>query len=393
MTHYLQSVLYVSTFACTLLLTSCAANTAIQNSKASTDAVPTANAAYIYVSSTPTNGGVNQIEAYAAGPDGRLTAVSGSPFQEDVTAMASNGKQLFAVSSNGFDLESYSINSDGSLSLESTTNASQSGNCNTVGSLFLDRTGTTLYGMEFRGSGCANNTYESFAIGQPAGLSDLGNSSANNWLSLPASFIGNNTYAYTASCLSDMYWGIYGFQRGANGSIAQININAKPPTAPSGYFYCPSQAVADSSDDVAIAMQPVQQQSFSANLPAQLATYTADTSGSLTTESTAANMPATSVGTVADLKISPSGALLAVGGSAGLQIFHFNGSGPITQYTGLLTGDSISQFFWDNGNHLYAISRSAGKLYVFTVTPASYSQAPGSPYVITQPGSLVVQAQ
>ena len=47
--------------------------------------------------------------------------------------------------------------------------------------------------------------------------------------------------------------------------------------------------------------------------------------------------------------------------------------------------------FWDNNNHLYAISGAAGKLYVFTVTPTSASQAPGSPYSITAPAYLIVQ--
>jgi hypothetical protein len=89
--------------------------------------------------------------------------------------------------------------------------------------------------------------------------------------------------------------------------------------------------------------------------------------------------------------MSPSGKLLAVGGTAGLQVFHFNGASPITHDTGLLTTKPIDQFFWDNANHLYAISRSAGKLYVFTVTPSSATQAPGSPYTIAHPQNIIVQ--
>jgi hypothetical protein len=46
--------------------------------------------------------------------------------------------------------------------------------------------------------------------------------------------------------------------------------------------------------------------------------------------------------------------------------------------------------FWDNANHLYAISRSAGKLYVFTVATTSVTQAPGSPHSITNPENLIV---
>jgi hypothetical protein len=56
----------------------------------------------------------------------------------------------------------------------------------------------------------------------------------------------------------------------------------------------------------------------------------------------------------------------------------------------LLTKDPILQMFWDNSNHLYAIS-SAGKLYVGTVTPTKITMAPGSPYLVTDPQFVIVQ--
>jgi hypothetical protein len=39
--------------------------------------------------------------------------------------------------------------------------------------------------------------------------------------------------------------------------------------------------------------------------------------------------------------------------------------------------------------HLYVLG--ASKLYVFTATPTSVSQAPGSPYSIANPSALIVQ--
>jgi hypothetical protein len=349
-------------------------------------------AAYVYVSSTVPGGGVNEIKAFAAAADGKLTPVSGSPFQENVTSMAVNGKYLFAVKSNGIDFESYRIESDGALRYTATDNFSQSVNCNHLGPLFLDHTGASLYDLESNASGCANNTYESLSVEQPTGaLKDMGDSSANNWLSLPATFIGNDVYAYTASCIANLYWGIYGFERSSDGLLTQIPINAKPPTPSAGHFYCPSQAAADPTDHVAISMQSVNGLTFSSDGPARLATYTADAEGNLTSTSTSGNMPETSVGSVEDLNMSPSGKLLAVGGTGGLEIFHFNGSSPIKPYTGLLTKDEIDQFFWDNQNHLYAISRTADKLFVFTITPTSHSEAPGSPYTINQPQDIIVQ--
>ena len=118
----------------------------------------------------------------------------------------------------------------------------------------------------------------------------------------------------------------------------------------------------------------------------QIAVYSADSAGNLTTTSTAQNMPKTQAGPtygINDIWMSPSGKLLAVGGTSGLQVFHWNGAKPVTTYTGLLTTAPISQMFWDNDNHLYVLSQTTGKLYVFAVTPTSHSQAKGSPRTIT----------
>jgi WD40 repeat protein len=101
-------------------------------------------------------------------------------------------------------------------------------------------------------------------------------------------------------------------------------------------------------------------------------------------------MPTVAVVNVNDLKMSASGKVLAVAGSAGLQLFHFNGANPVTRFTGLLTTDAVNQVAWDNMNHLYAVASAAGKLYVFTVTTTSVKQAPGSPYAITSPGYVAV---
>jgi len=122
----------------------------------------------------------------------------------------------------------------------------------------------------------------------------------------------------------------------------------------------------------------------------QLATYTVRSSGNLTTKSTYANMLSVLVGAVNDYWMSPNGKFLAVGGSTGFQIFHFNGANPITKFTARLTTSPIDQIFWDNANHVYAISYQAGKLFVWTVTSTGVTRAPGSPHTITNPQNLIV---
>ena len=99
--------------------------------------------------------------------------------------------------------------------------------------------------------------------------------------------------------------------------------------------------------------------------------------------------------------MSPSGKLLAVAGNqgggsssvlgvTGLEIFHFNGAEPITPYSSTLTTSEIDFIYSDNNNHLYALSGRTNKLFVYTVTPTSIEEAPGSPYTIASPNGLVV---
>jgi hypothetical protein len=148
--------------------------------------------------------------------------------------------------------------------------------------------------------------------------------------------------------------------------------------------------VADATNHIVIAEQPANPPGC-AQGPVQLATYTAASNGNIHTNSTYKNMPAPKVQNIYDMKTSPSGKLLAVAGSEGLQIFHFNGGSPLTHYTGLITTTPITQMFWDNNDHLYAISQSTGKLLVFTITPTEHKMAVGSPYSITQPQDIIVQ--
>ncbi len=126
-----------------------------------------------------------------------------------------------------------------------------------------------------------------------------------------------------------------------------------------------------------------------------LASYTADSHGNLTTTNTYENMPTVEVGPQT-MSISPSGKLLAVGGGVsscptcgvpGFQIFHFNGSSPITHDTGLLhASERFVQFAWDSDNHLYALSTN--NLHVYTATSTSIEE--GSPYSIPEASSVIV---
>jgi hypothetical protein len=357
----------------------------------SSDQTISSPVAFVYVASARGRDN-NKIYAFAAALDGKLTPVSGSPFVGDVTSsMTANGKYIFGT--NGVSIYSFSMASDGALKKIAEINAQQFNeyDCGGPVALFVDRTGTTLYDEDYDGNECANTDYQFFNIDDTTGqVSYAGATGASSvWFNVPVSFTGNNAYAY-GSASYDYKPVVFGFKRTNEGKLTYMKVNPPMPAAQKGDFYDPYGAAADSSDHVAISVVPFNGSTGQQAGPPQLATYTADGSGHLSTTSTYSNMPKAAVKNVTDLWMSPSGKLLAVGGTAGLEVFHFNGSNPITHYTGLLSTNQIDQFFWDNSNHLYAISRSAGKLFVFNITPTSFSQAPGSPYLITNPQSMIV---
>lgn len=364
------------------------------------EASGTSPIAYVYVANTPVNSKANEIVAYAASATGRLSPVSGSPFPDNVYSMAVNGKYLMAANVTKPDIDAYLIGSDGSLTYTTSTNYAKFNDpnnpCGSAGLMFFDHTGASLYVIEYDASNaCANLVIASFSVEKGSGgLGYLGLASSGTFPGdyTPAYFIGDNLYAYAADQSACMYPGLYGYQRESNGLLNFINnFNANYPTPPPGVrVYYPDLAVADSTNHLAILEQPANPPGC-ANGPVQLATYTVEKNGNIHTNSTYKNMPAPKVQNVFDMKVSPSGKLLAVGGTEGLQIFHFNGGGPITRYTGLITTDSITQMFWDNNDHLYAISQTSGKLLVFTITPTTHKMAAGSPYAINQPQNIIVQ--
>jgi len=360
-------------------------------------AASTAPVAFVYVSNTP-GSGANKVNAYAAAANGKLTPVAGSPFADNLTSMVVNGKYLLGSNKAGVYVAAFLIQSNGSLRWTTSTDVARfnTSGCVFPSPLILDHTGANLYLASTVGSLCDSTEHQSFTIDKPTGaLRFVGSTSQTFLFDTPLTIGANNVYAYGTDCVNfqgNVTDTFHVYKRGSNGLLTLTAIN--PPTPPpptSGDFYCRSQTAADPSNHLAVSVQAIDVSTSQPDGQPQLATYTADASGNLTTPSTSGNMPGTAVGFVTNLSMSPSGKLLAVAGQSGLQIFHFNGSSPITAYTGLLTSNDIEQCFWDNANHLYAISQNAGKLYVFTVTPTGFSQATGSPYSIHAPANIIVQ--
>src|SRR5271166_619513 len=195
--------------------------------------------AYIYVSSSVSNT-TDQVEGYSAASDGSLTAIPGSPFRDNINYMAVNGRWLFGITSLDSQIDSFSIGSNGALTLKDTYTVTTNGDG--VVSVYLDHTGSTLYADYYT----TNNDYLSYSIDQSTGklmqIGDLAGGPANN---SPVSFIGNNVFAYSSSCY---HFGpeIIGVRRNTDGTLSYLNnFNPPYPAEKSGGFYCPWLAAAD----------------------------------------------------------------------------------------------------------------------------------------------------
>ncbi|HEY2914495.1 MAG TPA: hypothetical protein VGK21_14120, partial [Candidatus Angelobacter sp.] len=297
----------------------------------------------------------------------------------------------YLFGTDGTNIYSFSIAANGALTQVSSMSIRQFNPNGVVAELFLDGTGATLYAVHLQIDG-ANQGYDSFRVDHSTGvLTFLGATFTGCCSTGALNFMANNVYGFTSNCFhGDPTVALY--KRNDDGTLTSVPSgldNSPDPT-----HLCPESVAPGPTGTLAVAFGALGGPGVETTPPQEggvvLAVYSVDSSGSLTTSSTVANMPQTDFG--GRLMISPSGKFLASGGF-GLEIFHFNGANPITPFTGLLTKDQIEQFgqmAWDNENNLYALSQSGNKLSVFTVTATNAGPAPGSPYMITNPIAIAV---
>lgn len=360
--------------------------------------------AYIYVSSEY-SGYNNRVVGYAASANGKLTPISGSPWADNLNYIATSGSLLFGSTNiptdNGKNIFSYRVESNGALKYIGATNiqhTASENNCNVAYNQLLDHTGSYLY--TFVGNADCNGefAYQSFAINKTTGLLNyLGVTDPSAFtLGNPLTMLADNNYAYASGNGSEDAE-ICGYKRATNGNLVDLKSYGGSPLCntaapgtngqPSGSSGYAGIATADPTNHLAVSWGYTNANGdFLANKIATIAINT--TTGAQSTSSTYANMPETDVEYINSVVMAPGGKLLAVGGSNGLQIFNFNPSGQATVNTGLISRANIKAMYWDNHNHLYAISSVDNALHVFTVTATSATEAPGSPYSIPFPEAI-----
>jgi hypothetical protein len=367
--------------------------------------------AHVYVNSG------TKILAFSVAANGKLTTVPGSPFNYNLSGMGANGHYLFGYEGGGPIIASLAMAPNGALRKVATTNPADfdSGGCPpTFGAGFrIDHSGQDLYNAAIDDDEFCSTSFQSFRIDEANGkLTFLGDTSGYFDGGPGLNILGNNEYAYTPECTdfdaptslrdpdNNYHGAIVPYQRSSNGELVDSNAtysfpaapnDSSDPTQPSPGFYCPITAATDPTNHIAVLMEAIDVNLAASYGPNVIAIYTADANGNLSTTSTYQNMAVSETGG-GGMRMSPSGKILAVNGS-GVQLFHFNGGNPPTKYKTLPSNEANGQILWDNDNHMYALGSDAngGKLWVYTVTPTSVTEAPGSPYSITNPGGMFVQ--
>jgi hypothetical protein len=394
-----------------LALLLCAEATLAQVATTSSTSTSTINTslpvAYVYVSST------HYIHAYKAWVNGTYTSITGSPFPFAGTRKMSVTKS-FLFGADGTNLVSYSIHSNGSISKLSSIKPAiyEGSNCDQTGfGTQVDYSQATLY-YQACASGFNANQYLSFHIQSNGSLQFLGGSggsigAATQGTPVVLTKMGGNPFAFDSYCDDETDQGVIQiFKRQSNGNLIFYGESNSMPAAAPGSAFCMGPVAADSSNHLAAAVFRIDSQPHDAGFiygPSFLASYTSDANGNLTTTSNVNNMPSLPVAgnNGADtISISPDAKYVAVGGSNGFQVLHFNGGNPPTNFSpappALLPGHYIQKFGWDKVHHLYVLSAVYGVgtyttyLSVFNVTSSGVQKVSGSPHYIANLTNLIV---
>jgi len=376
-----------------------------QTVEPNTEAGPTP-VAHVYVQTT------RGVMVFSAAANGKLTSINGSPYPVSGQIGGISGKYLISV---GTDLlHTYLLKSNGGVGGQVAVNNSQDyggsecGN-NTYSTSVFDHTGRYFYLQLDSDGTCA--AMQSYKLEPDGSLVYRGNQEydvVNDGVADPSinpTFASNDVFAY-GEFAGEFSSNTFAAYTKVGGGVLNENTHYSqvlPECYPNGYeggddwTYHPIEVAAAPSNYLAATMLALES-GYGWDGTYRVASFTINpSSGAISSGNSYSNMPYLAVGYPLAMNSSPSGLLTAVGGSSGVQFLDFNQSQPLADLSGqLLPGIEIDQLAWDYDNHLYAVSFPSNGLYVFTVTPHSFSQAPGSPYhlphtVYANPGLVVTR--
>jgi hypothetical protein len=381
---------------CLTLFSAATAFTQAISNEAAPDATAPAPVAYVYVQTA------NGINVYDATATGKLTMVKGSPFKlsgPGQTMVGGNGKYFITLGAN--DLHSYPVASNGAIGKQVSqidTYSYSGSECSAFGAFSgiaaeFDPTGKAvdvLWNGGYSGDGEACSAIQTFAVNVAGGLTfvgdlNVGDQGIGNLLT----FSGNNKFAAFVGDDDPYFPKVDIFARESNGLLENppnsSGVTGPEPAPGDNVYQWEGPLSSDSTNHFAVVVSDFSKTTFT-NAPDQLASFTVSSKGEFISTNTYKNMPTVSDGyEFGFLSMSPSGKILATNAPIGTQLFHFNGTNPITKFTSINVGGATQ---WDKSNHLYILSGTS--LYVYTVTPTSVVKAPGSPYPISGGQGLVV---
>jgi hypothetical protein len=371
---------------------------------------------FVYVSAGAWNSGQYRIEGYTPQPDGSLMAVSGSPFSTPGPAPLNTvgaGSSFFGV--DGYTLYSYGIHEDGCLSLENSlvvAQGPQSEPWSTPLELFLNPDGSNLYSINFVPP--EESSFASYSFDTTSGavtmLANTYTGMSNDGRML--AFDSTGRYAVSSSCTIRTGVAEQVFQVGSDGGLSTIPIGYAPqPDMGAMNGFCPEGAAADHAGHFVIAgflcVDPGGS-GCEGSGPYQLAVYSIDSAGKMTTASTTQSMPVLDAldleGGVGSYQFSPDNRYFAVSGFTGLEVFAWDTTNAVLTHIATLkdtegscintssfsgcTGNGFGNVAWDSHDRLYTYL--GNQLFVYTVTDAGITQAPGSPHTLDSPQWVTV---
>ena len=349
------------------------------------------------------------VDVYTLNSANKLSLVTGSPFKTVGLGAGTNGKYWISVGTT--ILHIYSINQKtggiGAQVSQIDTSQYSGSECGTTGATTLDHTGQFFYVQHWNtpqpDSGLyLCNAFQTFKINSSGQMTYMGTSETTDGTHMLPPWMFNITANGTMAFGEvDGGWGTYGiasYSRSlSTGDLVPINLGSEgdPVGLTNGNYYFPINLTPDPANHLAVALAQTGTDGPYPTLygPQQLAAYSTDQG--LYSSNYATNIPVITVN-ASVMNMSPSGKIVAIGGGTdpngvllqfgfgthGLQLFHFNGPNPPTLFKGVLTTTPIDYIHWDNYNHVYALSATTGKLYVYTATTTAITPVPGSPFAI-----------
>lgn len=366
----------------------------------------TGAAAYVYVAQG-SNSATTQAFGFYAAANGTLTPMPGSPFPTaGALPVTGAGSVLFGIA--GSNIDSFRVHRDGCLSLESSLPAGQETSANPPmqpSMLYLDPKNANLYSFDFNPPDNLGSLFASYSVDPGTGqLSPVGGDvvAGNGLLAIASS----GHYAVGTDCNIRGGRFIAEYQRGGDGALTLVGYGPMPAAAP-GNSWCPTGVAADGSDHIIVGVADWPGLPPSSNTAVdQLAIYSLDDAGKLSTASTWQNMVTTDVGDLDAFQFSPDYRYLLVTGYFGFEIFAWDSASatlsPIatlrsgaycwSNSTGAgCTGPFFGGVAWDENDHLYTTLNQ--QLLVYSVTSSGVAPVSGSPYRVPNARSVTVLPQ